>query len=256
MKHQFIPKLNTIYHGDCYKILPLIPDNYFNCMITDPPYDLKESLKYSNIKDNKFIRYGHCFNERNLKQELKTLTKINITFLIKEGMRISKDKVIAIYGYANETTLYDYITSAKASGYNYHLLNYYSQSNQMAGSQWLIRSEIILVVYDKIIKKTWSNGNYKYYHAHNQWRSYGHPYKKSVQESLWLLKIIARPGGKIIDPFCGGATLLKTAILKGYQVFGIEQNKYWADKVNAQLTFKDRHDQEEQRYHLNQNKMF
>lgn len=257
MTNQFIPKLNTIYCGDAYEILPLIPDNYFNCMITDPPFNLKNSLKHSNLKNkNKFIKYGYYVKSNVLKKELKTLTKINLKLIIREGMRISKDKIVAVYGFNDEATLHQYITTAHASGFNYHLLTYHSQSSQMAGRQWFLRSEIILVVYDKKIKKTWSAKNYKYFHAHNQWRSYGHPYKKSVQESQWLLNILARPGGRIIDPFCGGGTLLKVAKMKGYQIFGIDQSQYWVNKVNNQLNFKDRHDQQDQQYHFNQSKLF
>ena len=254
--NKFIPKLNTIYCGDAYKILPNIPDNYFNCLITDPPFNLKDSLKHSDIKKRFYVRHGYYVDESLLKKELKTLTKINLKLIIKEGMRITKDKIVVIYGYNNEDTLYQYITTARASGYNYHLLTYHSQASQMAGKPWFLRSEIILIVHDKKIKKIWSFKNYKYFHAHNQWRSYGHPYKKSVQESQWLLNIVARPGGRIIDPFCGGATLLKLAKLRGHDIFGIDQSEYWVNKVNNQLTFKDRHDDQDQQYHVDQQKLF
>ena len=152
---QFIPKLNTIYCGDAYELLPKIPDDYFNCLITDPPFNLNESLKHSNLKTKStFVKYGYYFDKGVLVKKLKTLTKINLKLIIKEGMRISRDKIVAVYGYNDEATLHQYITTAHASGYNYHLLTYHSQSSQMAGRQWFLRSEIILVVYDKKIKKT------------------------------------------------------------------------------------------------------
>ena len=61
---------------------------------------------------------------------------------------------------------------------------------------------------------------------------------------------------KLNTIYCGGATLLKVAKMKGYQIFGIDQSEYWVNKVNNQLNFKDQHDSQDQQYHFNQSKLF
>ena len=245
-----IPKLNTIFHGDCYEILPQIPDNFFNCMITDPPYILDATLNSFTKTKFKFKRYGNTealkrakrlevvFNHEELKNTLKTLRAIDLEFIIKEGMRICSDKVLAIYGFNNEITLLQYINIAFNSGYKFHLLHL-NPTQTSIFKCWFLRNEIVIVIYDPKIKK-WSWRNPKYFLQNNpRQRSHGHPFKKGIPESEWLLKAIAKKGGKIIDPFCGGGSLLRLAMTQGYQIFGIEQNKYWADKVNRQIKNED-----------------
>lgn len=160
-----IPTLNTVLNADCYKILPQIPDNFFNCLITDPPYIIDASiasLNKSRFKNqrygkntNKFLRIKRMeinFDHEMLKNELKTLQTIDLDFIIKEGMRICSDKILAIYGFNNEITLLQYINCAFKSGYRYHLLNL--NANQGAIFKcWFIRNEIVIVIYDPKVKK-------------------------------------------------------------------------------------------------------
>ena len=242
---EFIPKLGTVFCGDAYKILPLIPDNYFNCLITDPPYNLSSTLRcrnFSKKKNNKL--YFSSIKKQNissdyLKKTLKTMQPINLELILKEGIRICKDKIVAIYGYNNSETLFQYVSVAQKfclkNQLNWELL-FVNKKDGTPFKMWFKKNEIILLVYDKKIKKTWSNRNLKFFDQnHAVFRKGGHPFKKGIPESEWLLKALARPGGRIIDPFCGGGTLLKLAQIKGYQVFGIDQDRYWSSKTNDEL---------------------
>ena len=243
---EFIPKLGTVFCGDAYKILPLIPDNYFNVLITDPPFNLNSTLRCRNFsKYSKKLKSGiGRFKKQNishdyLKNILKTIQPINLELILKEGIRICKDKIVAIYGYNNEETLFQYVSVAQKfclqNKLNWELL-FVNKSEGTPFRMWFIKSEIILLVYDKKIKKTWSNRNSKVFNQnHSVFRKGGHAFKKGIPESEWLLKALARPGGRIIDPFCGGGTLLKLAQIKGYQVFGIDQDQYWASRTNDEL---------------------
>lgn len=242
---QFIPTMGTVFCGDAYEILPQIPDNYFNCLITDPPYILEQTLRMRDFskKENKKL-YFNSIKKQNmssdyLKKKLKTMQKINLWLILKEGIRICKDKIVAIYGYNNEKTLFQYIVTAKKfcaqNKLNWELL-FVNKKDGTPFHMWFKKNEIILLVFDKKIKKTWSDRNHKYFDQnHAVFRKGGHPFKKGIPESEWLLKALARPGGAIIDPFCGGGTLLKLAKIKGYQVFGIDQDRYWSSKTNDEL---------------------
>ena len=242
---QFIPKLNSVICADAYQILSQIPDNFFNCLITDPPYILDQTLRFRDFskKEKNKLNFNQIKKQNiapaYLKKELKTMQKINLTLLIKEGMRICCDKIVAIYGYNNEETLFQYITIAfkicKTNNWKFELLTV-NKKDGTPFHMWLKKNEIILVVYDPKIKKTWSDRNLKTFSQnHAVFRKGGHPFKKGIPESEWLLKMLARPEGRILDPFCGGGTLLKLARIKGYQVFGIEQNEYWAHKTDHEL---------------------
>lgn len=45
-------KLNHIYNGDCIQVLKTMPSNYFDAVVTDPPYNIGKSYK-SGIDDHK-----------------------------------------------------------------------------------------------------------------------------------------------------------------------------------------------------------
>ena len=235
----FIPKLGTVFCGDAYEILPLIPDNFFNCLITDPPYILNETLRFRDFSQSTLNVQKQKIKTDYLKKELKTMQPINLALLLKEGIRICKDKIVAVYGYNNQETLFQYITIAnsfcKKNKLNWELL-FVNKKDGTPFRRWFKKNEIVLVVYDSKIKKTWSDRNFKTFSQnHAVFRKGGHPFKKGIPESEWLLKALARPEGRIIDPFCGGGTLLKLAKIKGYGVFGIDQSEYWANKTNDEL---------------------
>ena len=45
-------KLNHIYNGDCIEVMKQLPDNFFDAVVTDPPYNLGKKYK-SGIDDKK-----------------------------------------------------------------------------------------------------------------------------------------------------------------------------------------------------------
>ena len=110
---EFIPKLGTVFCGDAYQILPLIPDNFFNCMITDPPYILDQTLRFRDFSQSTLNVKKQKMKTDYLKKELKTMQSINLGLILKEGMRICKDKIVAVYGYNNQETLFQYISIAQ-----------------------------------------------------------------------------------------------------------------------------------------------
>ena len=46
---------NNIYEGDCLELMQIIPDKYFDLVITDPPYGITGE-KWDNLPDEKYFK--------------------------------------------------------------------------------------------------------------------------------------------------------------------------------------------------------
>ena len=51
----------------------------------------------------------------------------------------------------------------------------------------------------------------------------------------WLVRLVARSGQVIIDPFCGSGTTLCAAALEGVSAVGIERDPEYAEIARARL---------------------
>jgi len=52
-----------------------------------------------------------------------------------------------------------------------------------------------------------------------------HPTLKSIDLMRWLCRLVTPPGGIVLDPFVGSGTTACAAVLEGFRVIGVEQDK-------------------------------
>jgi len=57
----------SLYHGDCLEILPTLPENSVDAIVTDPPYEL-------GFMNKAWDRTGIAFNAEMWKECLRVLT--------------------------------------------------------------------------------------------------------------------------------------------------------------------------------------
>jgi site-specific DNA-methyltransferase (adenine-specific) len=62
-----------------------------------------------------------------------------------------------------------------------------------------------------------------------------HPTVKSVDLMRWLCRLIAPPGGVILDPFCGSGSTGVAALAEGFSFIGVEQSPEYAEIAKARL---------------------
>lgn len=62
-----------------------------------------------------------------------------------------------------------------------------------------------------------------------------HPCVKPLSLMRWLLRLVAKPGDMIIDPFLGSGTTLCAAALEGVDALGIEQDPEYCKIAEARL---------------------
>ena len=62
-----------------------------------------------------------------------------------------------------------------------------------------------------------------------------HPTVKPVSLMRWLIKLICPPGGLVLDPFAGSGSTGVAAVRDGYEFYGIEREKDYADIARARI---------------------
>jgi site-specific DNA-methyltransferase (adenine-specific) len=67
------------------------------------------------------------------------------------------------------------------------------------------------------------------------WVKNTHPTAKSTALGKWLTKLIAPPGGTVLDMFCGSGSLGVAAVLEGYTWIGIDESAEYIAIARARL---------------------
>ncbi|MEO3976327.1 DNA methyltransferase [Streptomyces sp. CAU 1734] len=62
-----------------------------------------------------------------------------------------------------------------------------------------------------------------------------HPTVKPLELMRWLVRLIAPPGGTVLDPFAGSGTTLQACLSEGFDVIGIERHGPFADLCRVRL---------------------
>lgn len=62
-----------------------------------------------------------------------------------------------------------------------------------------------------------------------------HPTQKPLRLMRWLVRLVAPPGGLVLDPFAGSGTTLVAAVLEGLRALGAEADREYAEVAAARL---------------------
>jgi site-specific DNA-methyltransferase (adenine-specific) len=62
-----------------------------------------------------------------------------------------------------------------------------------------------------------------------------HPTVKPVELMRWLVRLVAPPGGVVVDPFCGSGSTGIAAVLEGRQFLGVEREPAYVEIACARL---------------------
>lgn len=62
-----------------------------------------------------------------------------------------------------------------------------------------------------------------------------HPTVKPLQLMRWLVRLVAPPGGTVLDPFAGTGTTLHACLLEGVESIGIEKNPAYLELCKKRL---------------------
>ena len=206
---------NKIYQTDCLDFMKNLTDNYFDLIITDPPYGIDAPNKEgeSNQRGKSLTKrkdYGICDWDK---------SKITKEY-INEMLRVSKNIIIF--------------------GGNYYA-NWLNPSScwivwdKVTGNNDYADCELAWTSFERAVRQfkfMWKG----MFQENMNWKEKRvHPTQKPVALGRWILEKFANKGDKIFDPFAGSGSFLVACKQLGFEYIGCEVNKTYVDIAERRL---------------------
>lgn len=197
--------LDTIIHGDCVQVLPTLPDNYVDLIITDPPY---------------LVTFTDRTN-RNIKNDSRNATWLEPSF--EQAFRVLKPDrfCICFYGW---TAVDRFFAAWRNAGFvpAGHLvwIKRYASNEKKPHRLLNYRHEqaYLLAKGNPALPSSPPSDVQRFEYTGNVL----HPTQKSPNSLKPLITAFSRRGDLVLDPFCGsGSTLLAAQSLERHWL-GIE----------------------------------
>jgi site-specific DNA-methyltransferase (adenine-specific) len=196
-----------LYHADCMKMLPQIPDKYYSLCICDPPYGIGDVFIpiSTGVKPCKIERTHKAMEWDNAKPTDEYFTELR---------RVSKKQII--WG-AN------YFNCFHRGG----ALVWYKNN----GAPSLSQCEIASLSFKKSVDYIFIQvlGGFV------QNNKPIHPTQKPIRLYEWLLKNYAKPGDKILDTHLGSGSSAIAADIMGFDFTGYEIDKDYFEAAKKRL---------------------
>ena len=204
-------ELNKIHHCDCLEFMRAVPDNYFDLVLTDPPYGL-------NIHNKNITRGGVTISkDYGIIEWDKTIPSKEV---FKEICRVSKQQIIFGGNYFVESLS------------NSSCWLVWDKNN---GDSSFADCELAWTNYKtavRLYKYTWSGmlqGDMR-----NKEERY-HPTQKPVRLFTAILQDYAKAGFKVFDPFMGSGTTALACKSLDLDWCGCEREIQYVEVINKRL---------------------
>ncbi len=195
----------TIYQADCMKMLPQIPDKYYQLCIVDPPYENNDAIGISNGK-------GHAATRKDYHLFKNTMPPPEYFIELK---RVSKNQIVWGGNYF---------------GLRGGVIVWNKEGTAFGEGEIAICSTHHSV---RFFRHTW-NGMIQQDMKHKEFRI--HPTQKPVALYQWLLKNYAKQGDKILDTHGGSCSIAIACDIMGFDadIYEIDNDYYEAalDRFN------------------------
>ena len=213
-----------LMQGDCLKLMHDIPDGSIDMILTDPPYEISNSVGgMMNKQGRDFIRQidsiGMCKSGFDVKSFLESC-KI-----------IMREKTFNGVFFCSLKQLDKYINFAIANKYNYGLTFWHkTDPTPLCNNKYLNDIEIcVYITKNKKICGSYASKSLVYKSATNRAdkKKYGHPTIKPIQLLEKYLTNHSCVGDIVFDPFMGSGSTGVAAKNLNRRFIGIEQDKHY-----------------------------
>lgn len=246
--------LNTIHHGNCFDLLPLIPDGSVDAVITDPPYEttglhfdkkgrIDWDLFYAEIRrvlkvNGWFFMFGTlemCAKAMQYFREKFTYiwVKNNFVFSSQSAVRpyIQHEYIFAFLQkdldkVSQATFKRDELKTYGHESYSMNESEYNGEWNDSIGATGYKRPAIQ--------DRTWRHGTTVLHYPMQQ--GFGHCTVKPVALIEYLLGGYTNAGDIILDPFMGSGTTAVACQNTNRNYIGIELHEPYVEIVKQRLT--------------------
>jgi site-specific DNA-methyltransferase (adenine-specific) len=193
----------TLYQADCMKMLPQVPDKYYDLCICDPPYGIGveswDFTKPNRPELSKRIRAGYQkYEAKGWDEETPTDS------YFKELFRVSANQIIWGENYFKLPVSRGWAYWNKGADYE--------ASNNFSHGELAWTSFDMRLLSFKASPKSETNGG----------KTRIHPTQKPVALYRWLLDKYAKPGQRILDTHLGSGSIAIACHDLGFDLEGYE----------------------------------
>jgi len=241
---------NKIICGDCLKILPKIPDNSVDLIITDPPYNIsqkgksisRKSMRATSMKRNMDIKLDFGDWDHMSEKNFKKFTEE----WFKECARILKPKSWIYVFFSKERIGYLAMNLDLKYGLKTRTIFTWVKKNpapQFKKVNWISATEFIWVGSkgaSKLKNYGYVKDMYNWYMTCNK-SIYGkteHPTEKPVELVEHFIRYNSNENDIVLDPFLGSGTTAVACKRLRRNYLGIEKNKKYCriakQRIDAQ----------------------
>jgi len=214
---------NKVYQIDCLEFMKTIPDEYFDLIITDPPFGIKIGKRIFNKPNTK---HGCA---KAYKKDYGTINwddKIPSEDYFNEIKRVSKNQIIFggnyFIKYLDPSSCWIIWDKRGDEKYN----NDFGDC-ELAWTSFNKPSRIFRFLWSGMLQQDMRNKEVRV-----------HPTQKPVALGRWLLKKFANEGNIIFDPFAGSGSFLVASKQLGYDFVGCELSLDYVSIINNKLSQK------------------
>jgi len=242
----------TLIQGDALKILPRIPDESVDLVVTDPPYNISQESKRltrSNLLSSMHKRQADIlldFGEWDRKSEEKYKKFTEQWFL--ECKRVMKQKAWFFSFFSKERIGFftDPINGFFVkNGFKTRTVITWCKTNPVPSFRkmnFLSATEFIVVgskgkakITNFLEQKNMKN----YFMTPNSsvWQETQHPTEKPITLIKWIIRICSNENDTILDPFLGSGTTMKACLELKRNCIGIEINPEYINITKKRLNW-------------------
>lgn len=234
-----------LLHGDCYELIPTLPDKSVNLVITDPPYEFNAQITGRGMfSDKNAERYGR----KRAVGMLNELEKLDSTkFKPEVILELLRPKMERFYGYffCNKTLVPEYLNWAIKNRFSYDILVMNKCNPVPAHSTHHVSDlEYIILIRDK--KSTYFQGSglelsdyKKFFQTICKKRI--HPAEKPVELLERFVRVSCPKDGIILDPFMGSGSTGVACVNEERSFIGIEKDDNYFELASRRI--KEREDE-------------
>lgn len=223
-------ELDTICNMDCLEGMRMIPDGSVDLVVTDPPYEFKDTTgggAFGTCRGKSEFKKGRTYHA-----ELAPISEGITDEALEEMARVCK--IPNIYLFCNKDQVPQFLNFATSHSLNFDILAWHkTDPTPMCGNKYLSDTEYIIFMRGKGARVYGSYETKKKYFLQPSnaddkaiWK---HPTIKPLNIIRTLIINSSQEGGIILDPYMGSGTTAIACLKEHRHFVGFETNKEYFD---------------------------
>lgn len=220
----------TLYHGDALDVLPTLPADHFDAVVTDPPYS-------SGGRQQATARSIVSKNDNDIRDADEWFLGDNMgsDTYIRWMRQIARESLRAVilgghaYVFTDWRQYTNLVTAWESVGWTLRSVIVWDKARGGAmGSFWRNNHEWVAV---------FAKGQphpLRHRSCFNTWtgtkpQDSDHPTEKPLSLLLYIIGAVAPVMGRVLDPFAGSGTTLVAAKDSGFRAVGVERDRKYSE---------------------------